>query len=506
MARPHALIPAAPYRSYAQYLADAGAPLASVIDRAPEALTEELRRSGLRGRGGAGFPTGIKWESLRTHACPTRYVVCNAAEGEPATFKDRFLLRKNPYATLEGMRIAAHVVGAKEGYIVLKASSVKELGRVRAALDELTAAGVMNGFSLKIVEGPEEYLLGEEKALLNVIEGEGPLPRPADEPPYETGLFAHPGSPNPALVNNAETYAHVPSIVRLGAESFRSLGTSDTPGTVLYTVCGDVQRPGVYELEGGVTLARLFGEIAGGPLPGRSLKAALPGVSTGVITADRFDTRADFGSLAALGSGLGAAGFWVLDDSRSIARAAQSAIRFLYVESCNQCSACKTELRAASHALDELFEPGAPAPELLERALIAAQHAPQGNRCYLPVEGAILLPSLIKQFRPELELQARERSPKSEALAIPKLLDYDEAAGRFIYDPMQPLKRADWTYPEPHVARHKAAPAPKPLGPVSVRLDRDVVGGLGSLSESEGASLDELANRALRAWLGLGEK
>ncbi|MFI5289165.1 MAG: formate dehydrogenase, partial [Polyangia bacterium] len=148
MARPHALIPAAPYRSYAQYLADAGAPLASVIDRAPEALTDELRRSGLRGRGGAGFPTGIKWESLRTHACPTRYVVCNAAEGEPATFKDRFLLRKNPYATLEGMRIAAHVVGAKEGYIVLKASSVKELGRVRAALDELTAAGVMNGFSL----------------------------------------------------------------------------------------------------------------------------------------------------------------------------------------------------------------------------------------------------------------------------------------------------------------------------------------------------------------------
>src|SRR5262249_11849454 len=154
--------------------------------------------------------------------------------------------------TLEGMAICAHAIGARAGYIALKASFRREIERVRAALSEMQSAGVLEGFSITVVEGPEEYLFGEEKALLNVIEGLGPLPRTADEPPYEVGLFARPGSPNPAVVNNAETFAHVPSIVRPGGSaSFRSLGTSDTPGTLLLTVCGDVERPGVYEQPAG---------------------------------------------------------------------------------------------------------------------------------------------------------------------------------------------------------------------------------------------------------------
>jgi NADH:ubiquinone oxidoreductase subunit F (NADH-binding) len=505
MAKPHWLIPSVPYGSYAQYLADAGAPLASLLGRAPDAIVDELRRSGLRGRGGAGFPTGIKWQSLLTHSCPTRYVVCNAAEGEPATFKDRVLLRQNPYAVLEGMRIAAHVIGARAGYLALKASSTTELARMRAALAELSAAGALDGFPLEIVEGPEEYLFGEEKALLNVIEGEGPLPRSADSPPYEVGLFALPGSPNPALVNNAETFAHVPSILGHGADSFRRLGTSDTPGTVLFTVCGDVARPGVYELEAGVPLGRLFHEIAGGPRPGRTLKAALSGVSAGVIAAERFDTPADFGSLASIGAGLGAAGFLVLDDQRSIPRVAQAAIRFLYVESCNQCSACKAELRLASRALDELFEPGDAAPQLLDRALVAAQHAPQGNRCYLPVQASLLLPSLLKRFAGEFDAQAQTRSSTSEPFVIPKIADFDEQNHAFVYDRLQPLKRPDWTYPEPHTVARPAAPARHPPGPVTVRLDEEVVGALDGLTD-ESKGIEEVANRALRAWLGLDAK
>src|SRR6185503_8865176 len=205
----------------------------------------------------------------RKHRCTKRSVICNAAEGEPGTFKDRWLIRKNPYAVLEGMLIAAHVVGTHELYIAIKESFRKEIDRLQQAIEELTSAGLLDGYTLKIVAGPEEYLFGEEKALLNVLEGQGPLPREPQYPPYERGLRATPDSPNPALVNNVETFAHVPSIVRHGADSFRQIGTSDTPGTLLFTVSGDVVSPGVYELPAGLTLRRIFEQIAGGPRPGR---------------------------------------------------------------------------------------------------------------------------------------------------------------------------------------------------------------------------------------------
>src|SRR5437016_1294127 len=151
------------------------------------------------------------------------------------------------------------------------------------AMGENAKEGLLEGLEIKIVEGPEEYLFGEEKALLNVIEGEGPLPREAHYPPYERGLHATPESPNPALVNNVETFAHVPSIVRHGADSFRKLGTSDTPGTLLFTLCGDLDKPGVYEAEAGIPLRELFFSLGGGPRGPRSFKAALCGVSTSVI-------------------------------------------------------------------------------------------------------------------------------------------------------------------------------------------------------------------------------
>src|SRR5262249_22791522 len=282
--------------------------------------------------------------------------------------------------------LAAEVASAHEGYIVIKESFRKEHERLRTALREMAAIGALGDLRLTIVKGPEEYLLGEEKALLNVIEGNGPLPRTQDEPPYEIGLFATPTSPNPALVNNAETFAHVPGIVRDGADSFRKLGTTDTPGTLLFTLSGDLARPGVYEIEAGISLRELFREYGGGALPGRRFVAALSGVSSGVIVPSLFDTPAEFGALSRIGAGLGSAGFILFDDTRSMPRLAQTVARFLYVESCNQCSACKVGLRTASHSLDALFEDGA-RPDLLDMAMIGAQHAPQGNRCYLPVQG-----------------------------------------------------------------------------------------------------------------------
>jgi hypothetical protein len=231
--REHWLIPDEPFQTYAAYQASWEADaIRSARGREPERVLRQIQRSGLRGRGGAGFPTGTKWATVARHECPTRQVVCNAAEGEPGTFKDRWLLRKNPYAVIEGMLIAAHVVGAEQLFIALKGSFAPELARVRAALDEMR--DVIGHLEVQLIEGPEEYLFGEERALLEVIEGNEPLPREAHYPPYERGLFATPRSPNPAVVNNAETYAHVPSIVRKGAASFRELGTADTPGTMLF--------------------------------------------------------------------------------------------------------------------------------------------------------------------------------------------------------------------------------------------------------------------------------
>jgi NADH-quinone oxidoreductase subunit F len=183
----------------------------------------------------------------------------------------------NPYAVVEGLLIAAHVIGAKAIYIGIKESFNREIDRLRQAIHEIRTAGLISDLDIEISPGPGEYLFGEEKALLNQIETGLPLPREAHYPPYEKGLFATPGSPNPALMHNVETFAHVPSIVRNGADGFRALGTTDTSGTVLYTISGDVKQPGVYECNAGISLRKLIYEVAGGPLG--EVKAVLSGFS-----------------------------------------------------------------------------------------------------------------------------------------------------------------------------------------------------------------------------------
>jgi NADH:ubiquinone oxidoreductase subunit F (NADH-binding) len=480
----HFLLPNSAFRTYADYLSVKGeSAVARARARSPEEIVAELTRSGLRGRGGAGFSTGAKWRSLLTHPCSTKYVVCNAAEGEPGTFKDRYLLRMNPYAVLEGLFIAAHVLSAAAIYIAVKGSFREEIARLRAAIDEMRAASPV---PMEIVEGPEEYLFGEEKALLNVIEGLGPLPRDPDCPPYEIGLFATPTSPNPALINNAETYAHVASIVRHGADTFRRDGTADTPGTVLYTISGDVTRPGVYERPAGITLRELIFDVAGGLGAGRTVKMILSGVSTAVLGPDKLDTQADFGHLAAVGGGLGSAGFIVYDDRRHAARVAQSVTRFLYVESCNQCSACKMELGVASAALDELIAATEPT-DAGERAAFAARHAPQANRCYLPVQASIIIPSLVRRLKDELTGPV-----EAPAMLIPKIIDYDDARHVFVYDERSPRKQPSWMYTD------IAPAAARAVRPMQILLDQDVVAGFEAI---ESDSLAVRANDVLRGWL-----
>ncbi len=494
------LLPEEPFASYDEYVERMGG---SAVEKAramePEAVIAEVLEAGLRGRGGAGFPTGIKWRTLRDHPCETRFVVCNAAEGEPGTFKDRYLIRKNPYALMEGLLIAAHAISARDIYLATKASYSRELSRLRLCIGEFAAAGLLSGVNFTLVEGPDEYLFGEEKALLEVIEGNEPMPREAHYPPYELGLFASPVSPNPALVNNAETFAHVPSIVRSGAAAFRSLGTHDTPGTLLFTVLGAVRRPGVYECEAGIPLKTLFYECAGGPLAGQPFKAAISGVSSRIIPAERFDTAADFSSLQLIGSGLGSAGFFVLDQQVSMPRLAQAAARFLYVESCNQCSACKHGLRTASEALNELFNPALASADDIPRALYGARSAPQGNRCYLPVQGSVLIPSIYDRFKDEFDAILSQPSHSSEPVLIPKIIDFIEETNSFILDERLPRKKPDWTYEESEALPRTRTPSDGAT--LSVRLSADVSAAIAAESDATGKSADAIVNEALRGWL-----
>ena len=446
MLKNYHLLPESPYSTYQAYLEKNGASaILKARSLSPQAIVDEIQESGLRGRGGAGFPTAVKWRTVLDHPCVIRYVVCNAAEGEPGTFKDRYLLRRNPYAVLEGLLIAAHVVGAKTIHIGIKAGFEPEIRRLHQAIHEMRTAGLMSAIDIEISPGPGEYLFGEEKALLNQIEAGLPLPREAHYPPYEKGLFSKPGSPNPALVNNVETFAHIPSIVLGGAVGFRSIGTADTSGTALYTISGDVNQPGVYELDAGVPLRRLIYEVAGGPVKG-DVKAVLSGFSAGVIAENELDTPADFGSLSAIGSGLGSAGFIVLGSERNMVRVAQAAARFLYVESCNQCPACKHGLRIASNALDGMLDPDSSHVHSVDLALFGARSAPQANRCYLPVQASVLISSLVHKFKPDFEAQLTDARHNPEPFPVPLIGDFDETNRRFIYDDKFAFKNPDWTY------------------------------------------------------------
>jgi len=300
--------------------AGGGRGLQTALATWPVAVIGEIAQSGLRGRGGAGFPTGEKWRAVRSVGAGPRYVVCNAAEGEPATFKDRLLLRTNPYQVLEGLAIAAYAVGAEVAYVGVKETFTTEIQALRRALGEMQDADALGGVAVEVVLGPDLYLLGEETGLEEVIEGRLPLPRVAR--PFIQGLFASPPNENPTLVNNVETLANVPHILADGPDWLRANGTELAPGTMLFTICGDVQRAGVFELPLGTPLRYLVEELADGPPQGRALKAIFPGASNTVILPEQLDTAMDFDSMRQMGSGLGAAGFAMFDDSACMVQAA----------------------------------------------------------------------------------------------------------------------------------------------------------------------------------------
>ena len=452
------LLDGEPVGSLDEYRARGGGQaFAAAVAAGEDAVVGVITDSGLRGRGGGGFPTGRKWTGIRTAGPGRRFAVCNAAEGEPGTFKDRALIRHDPYRVLEGLAIASFVIGADAAYLATKARYEAEAERLASAIAECAQAHLFADLTINLVLGPDEYLFGEEKALLEVIEGHDPLPRLL--PPYEHGLFATDvqtgwqsvdaptigpkGQPNPTLVNNVETLAHVPRIVREGADWFRSMGTAESPGTTVATVVGDVAAPFVGEIELGIPLWDLIAE-AGGLRDGRTVQAVFSGVANAAITVDKLDSPVSYEGLTAAGSGLGSAGFIVYDDSACMVEVARELSRFLYVESCGQCRSCKFGSGEITRLLDTIATGGGSERdiEVIGARLLSVTDQ---TRCYLAAEEQILISSILRSFPEEFALHLEGRcSVEPRTIHVPKLVEV--ARGVAEYDERHAAKQPDWTY------------------------------------------------------------
>ncbi|MGD9998258.1 MAG: NADH-ubiquinone oxidoreductase-F iron-sulfur binding region domain-containing protein [Ilumatobacteraceae bacterium] len=456
------LLPTEPIVSIDGYLANGvgGSGIRRAHELGPTATIDVVTRSGLRGRGGGGFPTGRKWAGVAGQTGGRRYLVCNGAEGEPGTFKDRTLMRANPYQLVEGVAIAAFAIGAAEAFICLKASFTAEIDAVTRAVQEFQSVGLCGDCKVTIVAGPDEYLFGEEKAMLEVIEGNEPLPRWL--PPYLHGLFAtapqlgwqsHECGPggadggagsNPTLVNNVETLSNVPHILTRGAEWFRSMGSVESPGTIVTTVVGDVVAPGVGEVEMGTSLRAVIDSVGSGMVAGRSVKAVFSGVANAVVTATDLDVPVSYEGFQAIGSGMGSAGFIVYDDSTCMVDAAYRFSRFLSIESCGQCPPCKLGSSAITEHLERI-ETGIADESDLQAITGWLGHVTDGSRCFLATEEQMVVSSILRAFPAEFaEHIELGRCPRPRRLPIPKLIDISD--GRAVYDESFWRKQPDWTY------------------------------------------------------------
>lgn len=422
--------------------AGGGAGITALVDLERDEVISRIAESGLRGRGGAGFGTGTKWRSIVETAADDDLdvaLVVNAAEGEPGTFKDRALLRWNPFQVLEGALIARHAVGASRVIVGMKARAVEEL----AALDRAVAAAIEAGWpgaaAVEVARGPDEYLYGEETGMLEVIEGGLPMPRHLA--PYMNGLFTQSANPSLALVNNVETLANVPGIVANGAEWFRRQGSTDSPGTMVFTLSGDVAASGCWELPLGVSLGTVITEIAGAEDP----KFVISGVSSRVITPDLFDVAAGFDAMAEVDIGLGSAGFVVYDQTHCVVRVAAVLARFLSVEQCGQCNACTLGTTAIHEALERIDHGDGTADDLDTLAMWAGKVTDQA-RCALPTGAQLLVASLLEDFADEVADHLGTACWSTREPVVPKITDVDLDTGVVTFDHDYHRKQDDWTY------------------------------------------------------------
>jgi NADH-quinone oxidoreductase subunit F len=458
----------APVGALPDYVADGGGQALDALSRIePEAVIDIVDASGLSGRGGAGFPAGRKWRTVAAMHSPvlSSAVVVNAAEGEPGSFKDRAILRANPYHVLEGALVAARVVRADRIVIGLKRTFIPELARLRLAIDEVRAAGWADGVDVSVFEGPSEYLYGEETALLETIDGRYPFPRIA--PPYRRGVdevvetpadvtansasaahveMAAAGGESeapPTLASNVETFANVPGIVVNGSDWFRSVGTDDTPGTIVCTITGRTRRHGVAEFAMGTPLREVIETVGGGPEPGHHITAVLSGVSNPMLPVELLDTPLSHEAMRALGTGLGTGGFIVFDDRDDLVAVAAGVAQFLSVESCGQCTPCKQDGLAIAERLAEIAKSEA-REEHLEELDELLERVTDGARCNLAYQQHDVVDSVLELFLDQFQDHITERLAGVEPELIAPIADIVD--GHATVDAHQRAKQPDWSF------------------------------------------------------------
>ncbi len=384
----------------------------AVTGMTPAAVIEEIKNSGLRGRGGAAFPTGLKWSFTAKAESDQKYVICNADEGEPGTFKDRLILEGDPHSILEGMAIAGYAVGATRGFIYIRGEYRQSIERLAKAIEQAKALGLLGKgifgqdfeFDVEIREGAGAYICGDETALIESIEGNRGEPRVKPPFPGVCGLWGR-----PTVVNNVETLANIAPIIEHGAAWYRSMGTEKSPGTKVFTMTGDINVEGLIEVEMGIPLRRVIYEIGGGIPGGRQFKMAQTGgTSGGCLPASFLDLPLDYDTLAQNGAALGSGALLVMDDSHCIVDVIKCFQKFFAHESCGRCTPCR-EGTVRLHEMMEAISEGRGTAGDLRVMEALGQVMLVAPLCGLGQTAAVPLLSCLRHFREEIEAHVLEK-------------------------------------------------------------------------------------------------
>ena len=401
-------------------------------ERSRREIFDVLKASGLRGRGGAGFPTGVKWEIVHDAAGEEKYVVCNGDEGDPGAFMDRMILESFPFRVIEGIAVAGYVTGAARGFVYVRAEYVLAAERVRDAIRMCEERGYLGenilgsglSFHIEVEQGAGAFVCGEESAMMRAIEGRRPLPRFRPPYPSEQGLWGR-----PTLVNNVETFGMVPWILRHGAEAFASLGTESSTGTKTFALAGKILRGGLIEVPMGISLREIVDEVGGGVADGRQLKAVqVGGPSGGCVPASLCDAPVDYEALIHVGAMMGSGGLVVLDEDDCMVDIARYFLAFTQVESCGKCTYCRIGTKRMLEILERFCDGRANGRDLVELEHLA-EVTQEGSLCGLGRTAPNPVLSTLAHFRDEYEAHIEGRCPAGKCKSLIRYVIGDECIG-----------------------------------------------------------------------------
>ncbi|MDO4987894.1 MAG: NADH-quinone oxidoreductase subunit NuoF [Synergistes sp.] len=396
-----------------------------LLNMTPQQVVEEMKKTGLRGRGGGGFPTGMKWSFCQKSPGPKKYIICNADEGDPGAFMDRSLLEGDPHAILEGMIIGAYAIGADEGYIYCRAEYPLAIKRLKQAIAQAEEAGLLGehilgtdfSCTLHIKEGAGAFVCGEETALMASIEGKRGMPRPRPPFPAVKGLWGKPSN-----INNVETFANIPYIFRVGAEEYAKLGTEKSKGTKVFALTGKINNTGLAEVPMGITMREIIFDIGGGIIGGKKFKAVqIGGPSGGCMPEHLLDTPIDYDSLIAAGAMMGSGGLVVMDESTCMVDVAKFFLNFTQSESCGKCTPCREGTKRMLEMLEKITD-GRGEDGDIEKLEKLAASIKAGALCALGQTAPNPILSTLRYFRDEYEAHIKEK--RCPAGVCQKLLNY----------------------------------------------------------------------------------